>query len=377
MQPDSIPPTAGVHWIVRMNWKNRSICFVLLALTVASHMADRQPGPIAWLLLVLQFMVYPQVLYLLTRRLPQQRQRQVEVRNMLLDGLGFGLWCSFLGLPLWITFTMYIGVSMNLLVFESFRGWVQATLCMALGIAVMHGLRPTPWQADTSLLTTGLSMFTLGLYILAFAYDAYLRATSLHRHRAQLRQQLEANHRLQAQLTELALRDPLTGLYNRRHLDETMQLQLQRCAVMGSGAAVLLLDIDHFKQINDRHGHAVGDQLLQTLAQLLLRNCRAGDTACRYGGDEFLLLLTEVTPDAALARAQQLRQEFAVQQLRVEDQSLSTTLSCGLALFPAHGTEPARLIQRADQALYQAKLHGRNAVVVFEHHLETCTDGAK
>jgi diguanylate cyclase (GGDEF)-like protein len=156
-----------------------------------------------------------------------------------------------------------------------------------------------------------------------------------------------------------------------------MQLQLQRCAVMGSGAAVLLLDIDHFKQINDRHGHAVGDQLLQTLAQQLLRNCRAGDTACRYGGDEFLLLLTEVTPDAALARAQQLRQDFAVQQLRVEDQYLSTTLSCGLALFPAHGTEPARLIQRADQALYQAKLHGRNAVVVFEHHLETCTDGAK
>lgn len=182
---------------------------------------------------------------------------------------------------------------------------------------------------------------------------------------------------LHEQLREQALCDPLTGLYNRRHLDETMQLQLQRCAVMGSGAAVLLLDIDHFKQINDRHGHAVGDQLLQTLAQLLLRNCRAGDTACRYGGDEFLLLLSEVTPDAALARAQQLRQDFAMQQLRVEGQSLSTTLSCGLALFPAHGTEPARLIQRADQALYQAKLHGRNAVVVFEHHLETCTDGAK
>lgn len=377
MQPDSIAPTAGVHWIVRMNWKNRSIIFILLALTVASHMADRQPSPIAWLLLGLQFVVYPQLFYLLTRRLPPQRQRQVEVRNMLLDSLCFGLWASFLGLPLWITFTMYIGVSMNLLVFESFRGWVQATLCMALGIAVMHGLHPIPWQADTSLLTTGLSMFTLGLYILAFAYDAYLRATSLHRHRTQLRQQLEANHRLQAQLTELALRDPLTGLYNRRHLDETMQLQLQRCAVMGSGAAVLLLDIDHFKQINDRHGHAVGDQLLQTLAQLLLRHSRPGDTACRYGGDEFLLLLPEVTPDAALARAQQLRQDFAVQQLWVEDQSLSTTLSCGLALFPAHGSEPARLIQRADQALYQAKLDGRNAVVVFEHHLETCTDGAK
>lgn len=377
MQPESITATAGVHWIVRMNWKNRSIFFILLALTVASHMADRHPGPIAWLLLVLQFVVYPHVLYLWTRRLPQQRQRQAEVRNMLLDGLGFGLWCSFLGLPLWITFTMYISVSMNLLVFESFRGWVQATLCMALGIAVMHGLQPTPWQADTTLLTTGLSMFTLGLYILAFAYDAYLRATSLHRHRAQLRQQLEANHRLQAQLTELALRDPLTGLYNRRYLDETMQLQLQRCAAIGSGAAVLLLDIDHFKQINDRHGHAVGDQLLQTLAQLLLRNCRAGDTACRYGGDEFLLLLTEVTPEAALARAQQLRQDFTVQLSQKKDQSLSTTLSCGLALLPDHGSEPARLIQHADQALYQAKLRGRNAVVVFEHHLETCMDGAK
>lgn len=366
MQPTTTAAKTGDHWIVRMNWKNRSVVFLLLALALGSHLAPQQPPAWVWLLLALQFGAYPQLLYVFTRRLPHERQRRVELGNMLLDAFCFGLWAAALGMPLWISYAMYIGVSMNLLVFESLAGWAKASAGMALGVGLVELLHPVPWQAATSVLTTALSLFTLTLYIVAFAYDGYQRSTALHRHRTQLRQQLQEIGALQTQLTEQAVRDPLTGLYNRRHLAAALGPALLRCQAQQQPAALLLLDIDHFKQTNDQHGHAVGDQQLQLLGQLLQRHSRPQDLACRYGGDEFLLLFTGLDAAAALERTEALRQAFAGLPLRQGTLELPGTLSCGLAVFPQHADGPESLMLCADQALYQAKLQGRNRVVLHQ-----------
>jgi len=357
-----------------MNWRNRSISFALVSIVLGSHIETLGAGPLLWVMLVLQFILYPHLLYFYTQRLPHPKQHDMEIGNMLLDGFCFGLWIAFLGFPLWISFMLYIGVCMNLMVFQSIKGWAKANASLLAGVAIMVWLYPVPWQPQTSGLTTLLTIATLTLYIMAFGHDGYRRGTALKRQRYQLKCQLEENQLLQKQLEQQAVCDPLTGLYNRRHLDTEMQACLLRCEAQSTTAAIMLIDIDFFKQINDKHGHAIGDKLLQSLAQQMLRSCRAADIACRYGGDEFLLLINDISPAKALQRAQQLCADFARHDSGV---GVSTTLSCGLAIFPLHGRTQEVLIEQADRALYQVKLNGRNCAALCENELEIAKDAAK
>lgn len=211
--------------------------------------------------------------------------------------------------------------------------------------------------------STALTIACLSLYLLLFAQGAHRRALTLSDTRHRLRQseqalqaQLQAVQALQAQLTEQANRDPLTGLYNRRYLSDTLQREFDRCARAVQPIAVLMIDIDHFKQINDRHGHTVGDRVLQDVATLLQHDVRSSDVVCRYGGEEFLVLLPEMSGNAALARAEWYR-------LRASSMGalgLDVTLSIGVACNEAMEISPQRLIDQADGALYRAKLAGRN-----------------
>ena len=120
---------------------------------------------------------------------------------------------------------------------------------------------------------------------------------------AQLRKQFEEIQSLQVQLSEQALRDPLTGLSNRRHLDTVLAATLERCRSEGQPLSLLLLDIDHFKSINDAHGHSTGDLVQQAMAQLLLQHVRPEDTACRLGGEEFVVVLDNTPLAVAIERA--------------------------------------------------------------------------
>ncbi len=171
---------------------------------------------------------------------------------------------------------------------------------------------------------------------------------------------------LREKLHEQAMRDRLTGLYNRHYVQEWFGLELRRAQRHGRPVAAIMLDIDHFKRFNDSFGHGAGDLVLRELAGVLGRSTRASDVASRYGGEEFLVLLPECPFDAALSKAEQLREEIAKLELRYDDQPLGpVTVSLGVAAFPDHAKESEELLRCADDALYMAKQTGRNRVVAF------------
>jgi diguanylate cyclase (GGDEF)-like protein len=173
-----------------------------------------------------------------------------------------------------------------------------------------------------------------------------------------------SNLTLRETLRQQAIRDPLTNLYNRRYMEESLERELSRAARRDSPLGVIMLDIDYFKPINDTFGHAAGDTLLRALGALLLSHTRAEDIACRYGGEEFTLILPDSSLEDTWRRAEQLR--AAVKRMRVRhgsDALATVTISAGVASYPEHGAVPEALLRAADLALYQAKAEGRDRVV--------------
>lgn len=165
--------------------------------------------------------------------------------------------------------------------------------------------------------------------------------------------------RMRAQLHRLATTDALTGLYNRRHFMGELEDHLRRLRRYGGRLGVAVFDLDGFKQLNDRHGHAAGDRALQAIAGLMRGCLRDSDVVARLGGDEFAALLLEADPDEAGRVIERLRGEVEAASL----QPTPVTLSAGLALFPQHGNDSEGLLHCADAALYTAKRRGRNCVV--------------
>jgi diguanylate cyclase (GGDEF)-like protein len=180
-----------------------------------------------------------------------------------------------------------------------------------------------------------------------------------------LQERLDEIDQLQQKLGELVNLDPLTGLYNRRYLNTTLDRELARCARENQPMSMMMIDIDHFKRVNDTHGHQAGDEVLAQLGALLCENARTEDIACRYGGEEFLLLLPKMPLPVALKRAEELRTAFAKMAIQAGDRMIKCTLSIGISGYPVHGISPDILVRRADIALYSAKAQGRDQVVMF------------
>ena len=202
--------------------------------------------------------------------------------------------------------------------------------------------------------------------------DAYIGlATDITEQVTLERQLTEANQALQQRVEEItalkdelhqqAIRDPLTRLYNRRYL-ETQQDSLMGRAQRGEAFSLLMVDVDNFKQINDHLGHSVGDEILQQLAQVLREGCRCSDLICRYGGEEFLIAMPAMSVDHAEKKAEQLR--ISYQQLAKPSlpAGWNSTISVGVAAYPADGESFEHLLIAGDRALYQAKSKGRNRV---------------
>jgi diguanylate cyclase (GGDEF)-like protein len=174
------------------------------------------------------------------------------------------------------------------------------------------------------------------------------------------------NHRLQRGLREQTIRDPLTGLFNRRYMEETLALEIARATRSGNPLCLIMCDIDHFKRFNDEFGHDAGDAVLQTVAAELRSRFREGDVVCRFGGEEFTVIAPSTSTEAIASRAEFVRQtisEIAVQQ---GGRTLgSVTMSFGIAAWESGmDREGISLIKAADVALYDAKQQGRNRVVV-------------
>jgi diguanylate cyclase (GGDEF)-like protein len=174
-----------------------------------------------------------------------------------------------------------------------------------------------------------------------------------------------ANLRLRDSLREMSIRDPLTGLFNRRYMEETLNRELDLAARNRTRVAVLVLDIDQFKAFNDTYGHDAGDAILQAVSEVLTRYSRTSDVACRFGGEEFLVILPNCSLEDAQLRADEIRRRISALRIPYRGLSLSgPTISCGLAAFPEHGDNAEGLIHIADRALYAAKDAGRDQVAV-------------
>jgi diguanylate cyclase (GGDEF)-like protein len=176
-----------------------------------------------------------------------------------------------------------------------------------------------------------------------------------------------ANVRMRDQLHDQSVRDPLTGLFNRRHMTDTLRKCLKRCQGQGAQLSLIAVDVDHFKKFNDNHGHDAGDMVLRAVGSVLDQACDRDEIACRIGGEEFTLLLPDLAPEEVLARAERLRQAVEAITVRYGEKSLPrVTISLGVAHYPAHGTMPQDLMRAADEALYDAKAGGRNQVCVAD-----------
>jgi len=172
---------------------------------------------------------------------------------------------------------------------------------------------------------------------------------------------------LRTKLENQSIRDSLTGLFNRHFMQISLEREIARAARRNQLLAVYMLDLDHFKKFNDTYGHAAGDTVLKAIAEIFRHSIRTEDIACRYGGEEFTIMLPDVTPAVAYERAEAIRR--AVANLRVPlDKEIygEFTVSIGVALFPNDGDAADLLLRRADQALYRAKRQGRNQVIQFE-----------
>ena len=172
-----------------------------------------------------------------------------------------------------------------------------------------------------------------------------------------------SNLRLRTSLTDLAIRDSLTGLYNRRYMEESLERELERAQRQGHEVAVVMLDVDHFKLLNDTYGHEAGDTMLKRISDQMKHFRSGSDVVCRFGGEEFVLILPGLSGEALRERLETLRRDIEGMQVNFEGRILPVvTVSMGGAMYPGDSIEPDELIRMADTAMYKAKQQGRNRI---------------
>ena len=366
-----------INPFILANYRVRTAGSVMAFAILAAQWWGKDAGPLVWGLLLLQFFVYPHLMFWRARR--ATHPLDAELKNLLVDAFLFGLWCAGAGLPVWVTFAFFSAPLMNAVFYRNLMGALQTTLFFVAGVLIWDLAGRLQFAPTTDALTTGLCIVGLLVYMMILTSAAYQRSINLretrrklrhseqalHNANADLQAQLVENQTLQTQLKEQANRDPLTGLYNRRYLDSTMAREIAHCKREGHPLWLMLIDIDHFKNINDTYGHQAGDEVLKNLAHLLHDQARADDIVCRFGGEEFLLLLPNMPQAVALVRAEQWRQAFADTVIDAAGLRIQATLSIGMADYPLHGLTQEDLIGNADRALYRAKSQGRNCVVVY------------
>ncbi|MEM8534770.1 MAG: GGDEF domain-containing protein [Chloroflexota bacterium] len=189
--------------------------------------------------------------------------------------------------------------------------------------------------------------------------------TTVQQRTAELQQTLAYLDAANESLRDLALRDQLTGLFNRRYADETLEIEIYRAQRSGLPIGVMLIDLDHFKQVNDTYGHDAGDTLLRAVAALLEEHVRSGDIVARHGGEEFFMMLPGIPLPPLEQRGEMICEAIRGLQVTHNGQDLGMrSCSIGIAAYPTHGRDSTGLVKAADQALYQAKAAGRDRVVV-------------
>ena len=366
-----------IPWLIRIHHRMRTASFALMFLATSLHIAGRGYGLVAWSLLGLLFLVYPQLQF--WRACRAANPLAAEMHNLVVDDALLGLYAGALGFPLWLSFSATIASLFNNAANKGWRGVAVGIPALLVGALLGAAAAGFPLAPDTDLPTTLFCILGLAGYLLAIGNIAYSRNRQLRLTREALRQRgselLEANKtlaknfqdidELHQQLREQAIRDPLTGLYNRRYLDNTLERELAHCQREGKALSLIMIDVDHFKKYNDCYGHQAGDNCLRNVADAL-QACakRASDLVARYGGEEFTLVLADTNCADAQRVAESVRLSIeALAMPHQQSDSGRVTVSVGVAVMTEHSyREVENLLRAADLALYRAKQSGRNQV---------------
>lgn len=333
-------------------YKSRTLGLTLGFVCVVFGMYPLDPAPWVWAWMVINAFVWPVVAF--QRSLRTTHTLRSERRNLLFDSFCGGFWVAamhFNPLPGVTTLSM---MTMNNVAAGGRRLFLRGLLAQGLGIGVAWALFGIQFNPDVSLLQVYSCLPMLTLYPMAIGMVCYQLAIKLSEHKRAL--------------SALSRTDSLTGLLNHGSWKDLLHLKFHKCQQQQSHATIALIDIDHFKQINDTHGHIVGDTVLRQLSLELRRNLRENDLAGRYGGDEFCVILPQMPLEQAAQIMEQMRETFGnyrtphLPELRV-------SLSIGLADFQPRFTDAAMWLNAADRALYAAKDTGRNRVSVNDERI--------
>lgn len=366
---DSTPPSAppAPHWIVGTHYRVRGTSFAFAGILTTFTMWTQYTPAHLWVFLAFLFFIYPHLAYGHARR--SADSRQAEFTNLNVDTVLLGVWTGLLGWPLWFTFMLSITCTVNRVLVFGIRSSVGA-------LAVFFGVGALAWfgwpdgrfrLAENQIEVIYLCAIGTFVYLLGVAQIAHRRTASLRKARHELQDRIHDVESLQSQLLEQAVRDPLTQLYNRRHFDPSLQREWARCERQEQCMSLMVIDIDHFKRVNDEQGHDVGDQVLKALAAILARFFREQDLVARLGGEEFAVLMPGITSVECARRAEALRQRVAAEKVPLPGSgALVVTVSLGVASYPGGFDSHEAFSRAADQALYAAKHSGRNAVGVWD-----------
>lgn len=333
--------------LARLVYGPRVLGSGLAALCVAAALHQHGALTDLWLLLVLHGFVWPHLAYQWTRR--SATPQAAEHRNLLIDAFGGGFWVPAMGFNLIPSVLILTMLSLDNMAVGGRRVFLWGLLAHGVG-ALLALLVIDPRVELVSTLTTLVACVPfLVVYPLLIGAVTYRLSCQLRQQREQLRTLLET--------------DALSGLYSRMHWDRRLAEEFQRFQRHRRPVTLILMDVDHFKAINDRHGHVTGDDAIRQLGRLLLQQVRDGDIAGRYGGEEFGVILPDTDTQAAVQIAERIRSTLAAAPLPVGE-GLRLSMSFGVATLASDVASGTAWIEQADRVLYQAKREGRNAVRV-------------
>jgi len=335
----------GLAFVRRMHGP-RTLGLGLGFFCVGSVFYQEGANAVTWAVLAFNGFVWPHLARLLAAR--SRDPYRAELRNLVVDSGAGGVWVALMGFNLLPSALLVAMLSMDKISAGGFKFFaralaVQVAACAAAVLAFGFDLRP-----DTTMLNVVASLPLLVAYPLAVGIATY-----------RLSRRVREQNRM---LAALSRTDGLSGLLNRSSWEQTVYVEMARCRRSHQAASLLMIDVDHFKQINDSHGHPAGDSVIRSVAAIVSRTVRTSDVCGRYGGEEFGVVLPDTDVDGGAVIAERIRQR--IEATTVEPGAgIRCTVSIGIAAAQPEVEDAGDWIARADRALYEAKRLGRNLVV--------------